>query len=170
MDKCCKGNTVIREQVTHCYPDKENVKHVYPDPPIVKHVDCPPEDELYHDHPQVHHDRTHYEHSQTHDHHEYSSEHHEHTQKHRPFNLPLVFILLMGVILVTYAATDKNIDGNVRAYSIVIAIVWTLIWVVLLGHLWHRGKYAISWWLSLIGFAGLLVYMIVLIFVHSDNQ
>jgi hypothetical protein len=87
-------------------------------------------------------------------------------RKH-PANLPMNFVIIVGVILIVYAASARDITSERRTFSIVLGALWSAAWALLLWNLWKRGKYATSWWVSLVAVSGLILFLVLLIVIDS---
>ena len=79
---------------------------------------------------------------------------------------PSIIILLLGAFVVIYSAAIPNIQTNQRLFGILVAIIWSVIWAVLLWVLWKDNLRRMSWFLLLLSTTLLFIFFIVIIVLN----
>jgi len=76
---------------------------------------------------------------------------------------PSIIIIIIGIVLVIYAAVDPSIDNNRRVLGIILIVLWTALWALLLWVLWRNGRRVTAWWLLLIPSISIIVFFVLVL-------
>jgi hypothetical protein len=69
--------------------------------------------------------------------------------KKRPQPWPLIITAIVGGIVIIYSSIAPNISNNLRIFSIILILLWTIKWCLILWVLWKENHIALSWWMLL---------------------
>ena len=83
---------------------------------------------------------------------------------------PTIIILVMGSIIVIYAAVGPGVDVNRRFFGIVLSALWSLMWSLILYVLWRNTLGREAWWLLLIPVSSLLLFFILIIIFNAGSH
>jgi len=82
---------------------------------------------------------------------------------------PTIIISILGAIVVIYSAIAPNVNESRRVFSIVLMILWTLIWALILWVLWRECHRAASWWLLLVPITIIVIFFIVIVVLNMGS-
>jgi len=83
--------------------------------------------------------------------------------KKRPQPWPLIIAAIVGGIVIIYSAAAPNISNNLRIFSIVLILIWTIKWVLILWVLWKENHIALSWYMLLFPIVMDILFLVLVI-------
>lgn len=77
---------------------------------------------------------------------------------------PLIIMVILGLGLVLYTALlSGNIASARRNFSILLLLLWTLLWSMLLWVLWRQCEDVLSWWLLVFSSIIIITFFILVV-------
>jgi hypothetical protein len=78
-------------------------------------------------------------------------------------------ILVFGAFIVIYAAVAPGVQTNRRVFSIVMMLLWAILWALILWITWKDSSNLVVWLLFLIPLSLMIVFFILVIVMNIDS-
>ena len=81
-----------------------------------------------------------------------------------------IIVLLFGAVIVIYAAVAPNVQTTRRVFSVVMMLLWSILWALVLWLTWKDGKEVSAWLLMIIPITLMIIYFVLILIMNIDSE
>lgn len=82
---------------------------------------------------------------------------------------PAIIVAILGLAFLIYALFATNLNSSTRSFSILMIILWTLMWVIILWVLWNDNRNNTAWAIVLVPVVLLIIFFVLVVVMNVDG-
>lgn len=81
-----------------------------------------------------------------------------------------IIVFILGAVIIIYAAAAPNVEETKRVFSIVMMLLWSILWGLVLWIFWRDGKLLTSWLVMIVPIVLMILFFVLAVILNIDPE